>query len=1257
VPRLLRISFIAIFCFLHSVTAAQVADFTANVTTGCFPLTVNFTDNSTEAPTGWSWDFGNGNSSPLQNPSAVYSAPGVYQVSLTASKGAVTNTKTRAGYITVYGPPEVNFSLDNASGCSPLSVNFDDLTTNASGTLANWFWTFGDGATSQSPDPTHVFEQPGPKTISLKVRNQHGCEQTKVLESSIVVKGPVTGFTMTSAAICTLPATFSFTNNTTGEGTLIHQWNFGDGQTSTDANPGHTYETAGSYDVVLTTSDESGCSTSAAQTIYAGSDDGVDFITSPDPVCPGQEITFSSVSSDPVATYEWTFGNGSTSTQINPRTTYDDPGIYQVTLRAQLLNHACTSVITRSIEIIEPAVPSFDKYLDCDLNLLLASTSTGATNLEWYINDVFMSTSIKFNSPIHLPGNQIVKLIAYNAAGCAYETEEVVTLLKTPIARFTPNIQYTCKPDTETTAGCAPFTVKFINGSTANAATAYLWDFGDGSTSTSFNPTHVFTTKGVYNVKMTAYNPNGCSSMALTTVKVSDSAPVVDFEVDKTIACAGELITFISKSTNAESWCWDFGDGWVASGKDVAHGYALPGIYSVTLTAKNGCTTVFTRTNLITIKDPRITFNFLKTCEAPFDVQLENLSGNFDALEWDFGDGQTSTDFDVGSHHYAVEGTYDLKLTGTNNATGCTTIAYVPITIQQVNADFDVNTTKPCVGVPLTFTDQSHAAVKWTWTLGPFSSRQPNFGATLFTPGNYTALLEVKDSDSCVSVKEVPIDVINMKGDFSFTAASTCDNLIVNFKDESTGVPPPTSWVWDFGDGFTSTDKDPVHAYSMLGGHTVVLTISNSEGTCAFTKERAIDFKIPIPDFAIEKSRFCPGETIVVANTSENSSLFRWFFGDGRTSESQSAEIAYTEPGEYTITLFAKDEYGCELRTVKQAFITVVQPTADFSVDNTTGACPPFTATFEDKSISDIVQWEWAFGDGKTSTVKNPVNIYATAGTFNVSLHVTDAYGCNASKEISQFVKVGGPSGIFSTEGSGLCTSQTVTFITNALNTTKMTWDFGDGVVLNQLAATLTHEYNSTGTFTPSLLLTDANNCTVVAFGSAEIIIRDTTDISATVNPQCVFQNEPLQLSADTESNDPITWTWTIDGEAVGTGKDLTLGIAEPGLHEIKVYALNHMGCESEVTHNVHVQAELSNVPNVITPNSDSWNQTFNFNGLEYSKWDIEIVNRWGKVVYQQSDYSGTWDASDMSAGVYYYVLRNKLCEGLDYKGVISVLR
>jgi gliding motility-associated-like protein len=1261
VPHDFSHRFVILCCLLtllYRVSNAQVADFSADITSGCFPLTVNFSDASTGSPTGWAWDFGNGNSSPLQNPSAVFSAPGLYTVKLTVTKGGASNTKTVTAFIKVYGPPDVNFSFDRPTGCAPLTVRFQDLTSATSGAITNWFWTFGDGGTSQSQNPAYLFEQPGEKSISLKVRNVHGCEATKVLDAPLEVRGPVARFTPSATAICTLPALFAFTNNSTGDGTLSYEWFFSKDEMVTTANPTHAYHSAGSYVVTLRVRDASGCQDLVDLTVHAGNDDAVDFNASPTLACPGQPVTFTATSADPIASHEWAFDDGSTQTVMSPTfTASGNISSYNVTLTAQLLNHSCKSVKTKKIELVRPSVASFEKSLDCNMNLLLLNTSSHANRVEWYINDILLSTANKFTSPNHLPGPQTVKLIAYNAAGCAYEKEEVITLMTTPIARFTPNKSFTCKPGEKELAGCAPFTIEFVNTSTSTASTTWLWDFGDGSTSTAIEPDHTFTTKGTYQIKLTASNPNGCSTTAAATVKVSDAAPLPDFEVDKTLVCPGEIITFTDKSQNAEAWCWDFGDGWGAEGPIVAHGYGLPGTYTVTLTAKNGCSGVIKREHLITVKNPSIVFEFTKSCENPFVVELKNHSSNYDELEWDFGDGATSTQYDVPNHVYASEGEYLLKLTGRSYSTGCVATAVLPLTIQAVSADFSVDPAQQCAGQPVRFTDMSHAAVKWTWTMGPYTSRSKNFSAALFTPGDYVASLEVKDSDSCVAVKTVPIEVLNMKGDFSFSASSTCDEFIVDFRDESAGTPQPTSWLWEFGDGQSSTDQHPVHAYTSPGDYSVVLKISNAEGSCTFAKEDAVSFVLPAPGIAVAKSKFCLGETVTLANTSVNASGFTWLLGDGRSSSELSPQVVYAEPGSYSITLTVIDKYGCEKQVVKPNFVTIVKPVADFSVDKTSGSCPPFTASFQDKSAANIVSWQWAFGDGKTSTLQNPVNIYAVPGSFNVKLDVTDVNGCTASKEASQFVTVGGPSGLFAMEGWGACDSKKVAFIANSKNATKMTWDFGDGVVKDETATSLEHEYNSTGTFTPSLLLTDANGCKVLAVGSAEIIIRDTTSITTHVSPGCVFAGDPLRLVGETETDDALAWVWTVAGTQVAVGENTQTSFSEPGHYVLIGYAMNDFGCFSSVSTDVYVQGPISSVPNVITPNGDGYNQHFTFDGLDHSEWDLDVINRWGREVYTEKNYKGNWDGGDVPAGVYYFVLRNALCEGLDVKGVVSVVR
>ncbi len=157
------------------------ADFSADTTSGCASLLVNFTDLSTGAGVdGWDWSFGDGGSSSAQNPSYSYASAGTYAVSLTASSSsqACSDGETKLAYVTVGDVPVANFSGSPTSGNAPLSVNFTDLS---SGSPTAWSWTFGDGGSSNSQDPSHGYGSPGTYTVTLNVSNACGADgETKV---------------------------------------------------------------------------------------------------------------------------------------------------------------------------------------------------------------------------------------------------------------------------------------------------------------------------------------------------------------------------------------------------------------------------------------------------------------------------------------------------------------------------------------------------------------------------------------------------------------------------------------------------------------------------------------------------------------------------------------------------------------------------------------------------------------------------------------------------------------------------------------------------------------------------------------------------------------------------------------------------------------------------------------------------------------------------------------------------------------------
>ena len=232
------------------------ADFSADNNVFAVPHSVQFTDKSTGNPTTWSWSFGDGTVSADRSPVHNYNLAGSYTVSLTVTNAFGINTATKTGFINAGGAPAADFSATPTSVMVPGTVAFTDLST---GNPSSWSWDFGDGAVSSQRNPTHIYTVAGTYTVSLTVRNGYGAD--KATKAAFINAGakPVADFTVDSRS-GTAPFTVKFTDLSTGNPTTW-SWDFGDGTTSTEQNPGHVYQKEGAYDVTLTVSNAFGTDT------------------------------------------------------------------------------------------------------------------------------------------------------------------------------------------------------------------------------------------------------------------------------------------------------------------------------------------------------------------------------------------------------------------------------------------------------------------------------------------------------------------------------------------------------------------------------------------------------------------------------------------------------------------------------------------------------------------------------------------------------------------------------------------------------------------------------------------------------------------------------------------------------------------------------------------------------------------------------------------------------------------------------------
>ncbi len=245
---------------------ALSANFTSNVTKGVAPLSVQFTDTSTGAPTRWSWQFGDGTNSTVQNPVHTYSRAGRYTVVLKVGRDTPedrrrTDVRVAVQYITVTDPnrPVVAFSVNQTRGVLPLAVQFTDAST---GPITRYRWWFGDGATSSDKNPVHVYTRAG--TYSVKLMAWSATSSAFVEKRGLITVLPPPRAQFTSNVTSgPAPLAVQFQDTTGAADARSWSWRFGDGLTATEKNPVHLFKRPGSYRVTLTITTGSGVITTS----------------------------------------------------------------------------------------------------------------------------------------------------------------------------------------------------------------------------------------------------------------------------------------------------------------------------------------------------------------------------------------------------------------------------------------------------------------------------------------------------------------------------------------------------------------------------------------------------------------------------------------------------------------------------------------------------------------------------------------------------------------------------------------------------------------------------------------------------------------------------------------------------------------------------------------------------------------------------------------------------------------------------------
>ena len=307
------------------------------------------------------------------------------------------------------------------------------------------------------------------------------------------------------------------------------------------------------------------------------------------------------------------------------------------------------------VNVIANSTPAFvaDDSTNCNYPFTVNFTNKtiNGNSYKWDFGDQTTSSQINPSHTYNSYGNFEVRLIVTNANGCT-----------DTLRKNLPAI------------GCEGFTKKFTNTvTTPKPIVSYLWDFGDGTTSSTAIPTHTYTIAGVYNVQLIITTAAGCADTTLVKSAITILAkPVAKFKVSTTNSCAQDLITFTDESTgNVKKWLWDFGDNTTSSIQNPSHFFYDTGYHDIQLIVGNsGCYDTIKYDKYLYINAPIADYVDSFDCSKPLERRFTNHSIGADTWSWSFGDGSTSVLWNP-IHTYANPGKYTIGISLHNNQTGC----------------------------------------------------------------------------------------------------------------------------------------------------------------------------------------------------------------------------------------------------------------------------------------------------------------------------------------------------------------------------------------------------------------------------------------------------------------------------------------------------------------------------------------------------------------------------------------------------------
>jgi gliding motility-associated-like protein len=753
---------------------------------------------------------------------------------------------------------------------------------------------------------------------------------------------------------------------------------------------------------------------------------------------------------------------------------------------------------------------------------------------------------------------------------CATGTFDLI-ILEQPAAVFTTEVAGV--PATEI---CLGETFDFPNTSSiSTGALTWLWDFGDGNTSTANQPSHTYGTAGIHNVTLTATSDSGCADISVMVPVTVNSQPVAIFTSD--IVCEGLATTLTDASTIAvgtiSNWDWDILDNGSVEYTAQNPTNTFPGVgnYAVELvvTTAAGCVDSVVG-NVQVNANPVVSFTVddvcLGTTNTFADLSFISTGANT-TWAWNFGDATTSA-VQNPTHTYATFGSYPITLDVTSDLgctvteTGTAIVTDLPNTIFTIGDDCDYN-----IVTPVNTSSITSGVLGYTWDFGDGSpidlTANPSHS---YLPGTYQVILIAGTGVGC-STADTNTVIIYDKPVADFVIPGVCFGLNSVF-GESSSIPSIINgdaiinWEWDV-EANGSIDyviQNPTHTYPAEGGHNTTLIVTTAFG-CTDTINIPVDvWPLPVVDFTPEDvclnavSQFFDLSTVSNAFTANSVSGWAWDFGEGSSSTQPSPVLVYSAVGTYNVQLIATTLNGCVDSLTKPVTINPL-PVVDVSSPNPSGCTQHCIDLVNNSSIAvgSITEYMWYFGTGDT--------VYSDTSAYcfdNPSL-VVDVYDVyfRATSDVG-------------------CVSDTL--LNNYLN----------------IYPAVYAEF----TFSPE-------SPDGISIMPGEVVFTDL-------------------------SQNPSIWDWNFgDGSLNSTDTHPIHIYADSGWYDVTLMIENTYGCRDTIMESLYVMPEVFfYAPNAFTPDGDGINDTFfpKGYGLVAEDYQMLIFDRWGDLIYQTDVLYGAWD-------------------------------